>query len=482
MCFEVIVTAGKTLADKIWDAHVIVRGDDERDLLYVDRHIVHEVTSPVAFDELRSRGIGVRRPDLTFAIVDHDIPTVGREASKDHVLAAEQIASLYRNAKEFGILLFDCFSPYQGIAHVTYPELGLTLPGATIACGDSHTSTHGALGALALGIGTSELAHVLATQTLWLKKPKNMRVTFRGHLPYGVTSKDAILFAIKVMGVGGGFGHIIEFGGGAVDAMSVEERMTICNMSVEAGARTSIVPPDGKTLEYVKDKPFSPKGQLWDEFRRFSEALNTDSSARFEREVAIDVSRLEPQVTWGTNPAMTSGITERVPSPEDIVGESERKAVERALKYMNLEPGTKISDIEVEGVFIGSCTNGRLSDLISVAKVVKGKKVNEHVKAIIVPGSQLVKRNAERLGLHNVFTAAGFEFRNSGCSFCLGMNEDRFENGARVASTSNRNFENRQGLGVKTHLVSPIMAAAAAVEGHFVDVRELDLEVDLGEV
>jgi len=470
----VTAMAGKTLADKIWDAHVIVEGDGGRDLLYVDRHIVHEVTSPVAFDELRSKGIRVRRPDLTFAVIDHDIPTVGREVSEDNVLAFEQIASLSRNAKEFDVLLLDCFSPYQGIAHVTYPELGLTLPGTLIACGDSHTCTHGALGSLAFGVGTSELAHILATQTLWLKKPKNMKVELKGGMPYGVTAKDVVLYTIKVMGVGGGFGHVIEYGGDTVASMSVEERMTICNMSVEAGARTSIIAPDYKTLEYVKDKPFSPKGVLWDEACRLFKTLNTDPSARFEKEVAIDVSRLEPQVTWGTNPAMTSGITGSVPGPEDYSDESERKAVERALKYMSLKPGTRISEIEVTGVFIGSCTNGRLSDLISVARVVKGKKVKEHVKAIIVPGSQLVKRNAERLGLHKIFADAGFEFRNSGCSLCLCMNGDRFEAGERVASTSNRNFENRQGVGVKTHLVSPTMAAAAAIEGHFVDVRELD--------
>ncbi|MEM3402954.1 MAG: 3-isopropylmalate dehydratase large subunit [Nitrososphaeria archaeon] len=470
---------GKTVADKIWELHVVAREESGRDLLYIDRHIIHEVTSPIAFDELRSRGISVRRPDLTFAVVDHDIPTVGREVCDEDVLSFKQIASLSKNTKEFDIFFLDCFSPYQGVAHVTYPQLGLTSPGTTLACGDSHTCTHGALGALAFGIGTSEVAHVLSTQTLWLKKPKNMRVIYRGQIPRGVTAKDIALFTIRKLGVGGGFGHVIEYKGSAVESLSVEERMTMCNMSVEAGARTSIIPPDDKTLDYIKNKPFTPKGEAWEEASQQFRKLCTDPNAKFDKEASLDISRLEPQVSWGTNPSMVAGITERVPDPKEYRDNSQREAVERALKYMDLKPGTKMSDIEVEAVFIGSCTNGRLVDLISVAKIVKGRKVNPHVKALIVPGSQLVKRSAERIGLHKVFHESGFEFRNAGCSLCVNMNEDKFKEGARVASTSNRNFENRQGLGVKTHLVSPIMAAAAAIEGRFVDIREWELNEEL---
>ena len=474
-----IKLGGKTVADKIWESHVVVKEESGKDLLYIDRHIVHEVTSPIAFDELRSRGVSVRRPDLTFAVVDHDIPTVGREACEEDVLSVEQIASLSKNTKEFNIFFLDCFSPYQGVAHVTYPQLGLTLPGITLACGDSHTCTHGALGALAFGVGTNEVAHVLSTQTLWLKKPRNMRVSYKGQVPRGVTAKDIALFTIRKLGVGGGFGHVIEYGGSAIESMSVEERMTMCNMSVEAGARTSIIPPDGKTLDYIKNKPFAPKGEKWEEASKLFRTLYTDPDAKFDKEVSLDISRLEPQVSWGTNPSMVSGITERVPDPKEYGDESQRRAVERALKYMDLEPGTKISDIKVEAVFIGSCTNGRLIDLISVAKVVKGKRVNPNVTALIVPGSQLVKRSAERIGLHKIFHEAGFEFRNAGCSLCVNMNEDKFKEGARVASTSNRNFENRQGLGVKTHLASPMMAAAAAIEGRFVDIREWEIDTEL---
>ena len=441
--------------------------------------MVHEVTSPIAFEELETKKMKARRPDLTFAVIDHDIPTVDRNLPVKDELASIQINALMKNTKKNSIFLFDYFSPYQGISHVIGPELGITLPGITLACGDSHTCTHGALGSLAFGIGTSEVAHVLTTQTLWIKRPKDMKIELRGQVPYGVTAKDQALAVIKQIGVGGGFGSIIEYTGEAVEKMSVEERMTMCNMSVEAGARTAIISPDNKTFDFIRNKPFAPKKENFDEAVKFWKTIQTDSNANYDSTVIMDVSRLEPQVTWGTNPSMVAGISENIPSPKEFKDEFQKEAVEKALRYMDLKPSTKISDIKVDRVFIGSCTNGRLSDLISVAKVVKGKQVNKHVRAMIVPGSQLVKRNAQRLGLHKIFADAGFEFRNSGCSLCIGMNEDRLLPGERLASTSNRNFENRQGLGGRTHLVSPLTAAAAAIEGHFIDVREWDLDIEL---
>lgn len=470
---------GKTIADKIWENHAIVKGEDGRHLLYIDRHLTHEVTSPVAFEGLRIRGLRVRRPDLTIAFMDHDVPTGEKTLPIHDELSAAQMNELVKNAKESGIFLFDYYSPYQGIAHVVGPELGITLPGITIACGDSHTSTHGAMGALVFGIGTSQVEQVFATQTLWLKKPMNMEVRFEGNLPYGVTAKDVILAMIGRIGTGGGIGHIIEYRGNAVEDMSIEERMTICNMATEAGARTAIVAPDEKTFEYVREKPFAPPEELWDEAVSHWKTLSTDPSAKYDKTFSMDISKLEPQVTWGTNPAMVTGVSETIPHPEDFKEPSERKAVERALKYMGLTPGMKVTDINIDRVFIGSCTNGRLSDLIAAARVVKGKKVNPHMRAMVVPGSQLVKRSAERLGLHRIFIEAGFEWRNSGCSMCIGMNEDRLSPGERAASTSNRNFENRQGPRGRTHLVSPIMAAAAAIAGHFVDVREWELNTPL---
>lgn len=467
--------AGKSIVDKIWDSHVLYEKDDGEALIYVDRHLTHEVTSPMAFEGLRERGRKVRRPDLTFAVMDHNVPTGDRLKPVVDEVSAAQMAALERNAKEFGITLFDIYSPFQGIVHVVGPELGLTIPGITLVCGDSHTSTHGALGALAFGIGTSEGEHVLATQTLWMKKPRKMLIRLEGRMGDGVTAKDAVLWIIRNIGVGGGIGHVIEYGGGAVRDMDVEARMTLCNMSIEAGARTAIISPDEKVFDYVKGRPYAPPDEEWEEALRYWKTLPSDPDAQYHKTITFTVDRLEPQVTWGTNPAMTAGVSEEVPDPRDYDDPKEREAVERALRYMGLSPGTKITEIKVDVVFIGSCTNGRLTDLIDAARVLMGKKVTHNVRALVVPGSQLVKRRAERLGLHRIFLDAGFEWRNPGCSMCIAMNEDRLRPGERCASTSNRNFENRQGPGGRTHLVSPIMAAAAAVYGRFVDVRELDL-------
>lgn len=466
---------GKTIFEKIWDAHALAEREDGQTLLYIDRHYTHEVTSPIAFENLRIAKRRVRRPDLTFAIMDHNVPTGSRPGPVADELSAAQMLTLARNARDFGLTLFDLYSPFQGIVHVVMPELGLTIPGVTIACGDSHTCTHGAFGALALGIGTSEGEHVFATQTLWVKKPKQMEIVLEGRLQRCVMAKDVILYIIRMVGTGGAIGHAVEYTGELVRDLSIEERMTLCNMAVEAGARTAIISPDEKVYDYLKGAPYAPAGEEWDEAVRYWESLRTDPSAKFEKRHTFDVSRLEPQVTWGTNPAMTVGVTETVPSPEDFEDKTQRLAVERALQYMGLRPGMKITDINVDVVFIGSCTNARLSDLIEAARVVKGKKVASGVRAMVVPGSQLVKRRAERMGLHKIFMEAGFEWRNSGCSMCIAMNEDRLKPGERCASTSNRNFENRQGPGGRTHLVSPLMAAAAAIEGHFVDVRDLDL-------
>jgi 3-isopropylmalate/(R)-2-methylmalate dehydratase large subunit len=470
--------AGRTIVDKIWEAHTIGSGD-EGSLLYIDSHIVHEVTSPIAFDELRIRDMPVRRPDLTVATVDHNVPTSDRNLPISDEQSAAQIAALNVNTKDFGVPYFDYFSPYQGISHVIAPELGMTVPGLTVVCGDSHTPTHGALGALAFGIGTSEVAHVLAYQSLWLKKPKNMEVKLEGNLSRGVTPKDIALGFIGRFGTGAALGHIMEYRGDAVRKMSIEERMTICNMAAEAGARSAVISPDQTTYDYLKDKPFAPEKDRWGEAVSSWDELPTDNAASFDRSVSMDVSNLEPQVTWGTNPSMVVPVTGEVPDPKDIKDPQARESTERALRYMALAPRTRIRDISVERVFIGSCTNARVSDLVSAARVAKGKKVNPHVRAMVVPGSQMVKRGAERLGLHRIFLDAGFEWRNSGCSLCLGMNEDRLSPGERAASTSNRNYENRQGPGGRTHLVSPPMAVAAAVEGHFVDIREWDLDSKL---
>jgi 3-isopropylmalate/(R)-2-methylmalate dehydratase large subunit len=470
--------SNRTIVDKIWEAHTLAKDGGGRDLLYVDRHLVHEVTSPMAFEELRARGLRVRRPDLTVAVMDHNVPTGDRSLPIADELCANQLAALKGNATEFGLSLFDYTSPYQGISHVIFTELGLTLPGMTLTCGDSHTATHGAFGALAFGIGTSEVAHVLATQTLWIKKPKSMEMVVNGKMPYGVTAKDVALALLGRFGVNVGFEHIMEYRGATINRMSMDERMTLCNMSVEGGARTAIVSPDETTLEYLKKRPCLPKAEAWEEMASSWRKIASDPGAEFDRSLQMDVANIEPQVTWGTNPSMVSGVTGTVPDPRELKDDTQRHAVERAIRYMGLRPGMKIEDITIDRVFIGSCTNGRLSDLMEAAKVVAGKKVNRKVRAMVVPGSQVIKREAEKLGLHQVFLDAGFEWRNSGCSLCLGMNEDKLLPGERSASTSNRNFEDRQGPGGRTHLVSPLMAGAAAIEGHFVDVREWD-QVDI---
>lgn len=464
---------GQSIFSKIWNKHLLAE-EGGLALIYIDRHLTHEVTSPIAFESLRKAKRVVRRPDLTFAVTDHNVPTTDRSLPVIDELSRRQILELVKNCEEFGITCFDYTSPLQGIVHVIGPELGLTIPGITIACGDSHTSTHGAFGTVAFGIGTSEGEHVFATQTLWVRRPNEMKITINGSLSRGVTAKDVILHIIREIGVGGAIGHVIEYDGETVKNMSMEERMTIANMSTEAGARTAIISPDDKTYQYIKDSLYAPKGEDWDRAMKYWSTLPSDHNAHYERKVSFDVSKLPPQVTWGTNPSMTSGIDEEVPSPEAFPTER-RELVERAIRYMGLRPGQKIMDIEVDVVFIGSCTNARLSDLIQAAMVVRGKKVNSSVRAIVVPGSQQVKMNAERIGLDKVFKDAGFEWRNSGCSMCIAMNGDRLFPGQRCASTSNRNFENRQGPGGRTHLVSPMMAAAAAIEGRFTDVRNLEL-------
>jgi 3-isopropylmalate/(R)-2-methylmalate dehydratase large subunit len=462
----------RTLAQKIWDAHVVWRGEDAPDLLYVDLHLVHEVTSPQAFDGLRLHGRRVRRPDLTFATVDHNVPTWPRSQPITDPVSKAQIEALERNCREFGIHLEGLLSPRQGIVHVVGPELGLTLPGMLIVCGDSHTSTHGAFGALAFGIGTSEVEHVLATQVLPQRRPKTMEIRVEGDLPYGTTAKDLILGIIRRIGVGGGIGHIVEYTGSAIRGLSMEGRMTVCNMTIEGGARAGLVAPDDVTYAYLEGRPFAPRGKAWERALDYWRTLPTDPGATYDRRVEIDAATVEPFVTWGTTPAQSEPVTGRVPDPEAEPDPRIRAAVERALAYMGLRPGTPIQDIAVDRVFIGSCTNARLEDLRAAARVVAGKRVHRRVRAMVVPGSQQVKAAAEREGLDRIFREAGFEWREAGCSMCLGMNPDILGPGERCASTSNRNFEGRQGPGGRTHLVSPMMAAAAAVAGHFVDVRE----------
>jgi 3-isopropylmalate/(R)-2-methylmalate dehydratase large subunit len=460
-----------TLFEKIWNAHVVHEEPGRPTLLYIDRHLVHEVTSPQAFDGLREAGRRVRRPDLTFATMDHNVPTDNRLVISDPI-SRKQIETLRRNAQEFGITLFDLTSEDNGIVHVIGPELGITLPGLTIVCGDSHTSTHGAFGALAFGIGTSEVEHVLATQTLPQMKPRTMAIRLEGKLPVGVTAKDIILNIIGRIGTGGGTGCVIEYMGEAIRALSMEERLTICNMSIEAGARAGMIAPDETTFAYLEGRRFAPQGKQFERAVAYWQTLPSDPDAQFDREVQFDVSTFEPHVTWGTSPEQVVSVTGRVPDPASFTDETKAKAAERALQYMGLKPGTPIQEIQIDRVFIGSCTNGRLSDLRAAAAVVKGKKVAPHVRAMVVPGSQRVKKLAEEEGLHEIFLAAGFEWRDSGCSMCLGMNPDILQPGERSASTSNRNFEGRQGRGGRTHLVSPEMAAAAAIAGHFVDIRE----------
>jgi 3-isopropylmalate/(R)-2-methylmalate dehydratase large subunit len=461
----------RTLYDKIWDDHVVDSQPDGTCLLYVDRHLIHEVTSPQAFEGLRVAGRKVRAPEKTLAVVDHNVPTTDRRHGIDDPESATQVSALAENARDFGIEYFNELDPRQGIVHIIGPEQGFTLPGTTIVCGDSHTSTHGAFGALAHGIGTSEVEHVLATQTLIQRKAKNMRVVVDGRLPPGVTAKDITLAIIGEIGTAGGTGHVIEYAGEAIRALSMEGRMTVCNMSIEGGARAGMIAPDETTFAYLKGRPKAPQGAAWDEAVRFWRTLRSDDGARFDKEVRLDAAALPPIVSWGTSPEDVVSVTGTVPDPNLIEDENKRASKQRALAYMGLAPGTRITDIALDRVFIGSCTNARIEDLRAVAKVVNGRKVHERVSAMIVPGSGVVKMQAEAEGLDRIFQAAGFEWREPGCSMCLGMNPDRLAPEERCASTSNRNFEGRQGHKGRTHLVSPIMAAAAAIEGHFVDIR-----------
>jgi len=463
--------APRTLYDKIFDDHVVDRQPDGTCLLYIDRHLVHEVTSPQAFEGLRLTGRTVRAPQKTLAVVDHNVPTSDRREGIADPESRIQVDTLAQNARQFGIEYFDELDSRQGVVHIIGPEQGFTLPGTTIVCGDSHTSTHGAFGALAHGIGTSEVEHVLATQTLIQRKAKNMRVTVDGTLPAGVSAKDIILAIIGEIGTAGGTGHVIEYAGEAIRALSMEGRMTVCNMSIEGGARAGLVAPDEKTYAYLKGRPKAPQGMAWDMAVDYWRTLVSDEGAVFDREIRLDAASLPPIVTWGTSPEDVASVTGSVPRAEDAATEQKRASIARALDYMGLKGGEKITDLTLDRVFIGSCTNGRIEDLRAVARIVEGKKVAESVSAMIVPGSGLVKLQAEAEGLDVIFKAAGFDWREPGCSMCLAMNADKLEPGERCASTSNRNFEGRQGFRGRTHLVSPAMAAAAAIAGRFVDIR-----------
>ena len=473
--------AGKTLFDKIWESHLVHEEEGRPSLLYIDLHLVHEVTSPQAFEGLRIAGREARRPDLTFATMDHNVPTTDRSGPIPDPVSAKQIQALRQNCEDFGITLFGIRinNHSQGIVHVIGPELGLTKPGMTIVCGDSHTSTHGAFGALAFGIGTSEVEHVLATQCLRQNRPEVFEIRVEGERQYGVTAKDIILGIIGYIGTAGATGTVVEYRGEAIEALSMEERMTVCNMSIEGGARAGMIAPDQKTFEYVRGRRYAPKDGNYEKALEHWRTLRTDPDAVFDKSVTLDARGIAPQVSWGTNPGMMTDVTSKVPDPGQCEDAGRRKSMEQALEYMGLEPNTPITDIPVDRVFIGSCTNSRMEDLVAVAKLVKGRKVADGVNAMVVPGSQAVKREAEEMELHKIFTEAGFEWRESGCSMCLGMNPDILAPGERCASTSNRNFEGRQGKGGRTHLVSPIMAAAAAIEGHFVDVREWEIERSL---
>jgi 3-isopropylmalate/(R)-2-methylmalate dehydratase large subunit len=461
-----------TLFEKIWDSHVVHQEPGKPAILYIDCHLVHEVTSPQAFEGLRITGRKVRRPDLTFATMDHNVPTTSRSLPIADLISKTQIDTLEHNCREFQIKLYGLDNPNQGIVHVIGPELGLTQPGATIVCGDSHTSTHGAFGALAFGIGTSEVEHVLATQCLSQSRPKTFQVRIDGKLARGVTAKDIVLYMIRTIGTDGASGHVIEYAGEAISALSMEERMTVCNMSIEAGARAGMISPDETTFTYLEGRQFAPRGVAFERAVEYWKTLCSDPGATFDRQLTLDVSSLAPQVSWGTNPAMVTDVTGAIPDPESMPDENGRKAARRALEYMALQPGMAIQEISLDRVFIGSCTNSRIEDLRSAASIVNGKSVAAGVHAMVVPGSQPIKEQAEREGLDLIFKRAGFDWRESGCSMCLGMNPDILEPGERCASTSNRNFEGRQGRGGRTHLVSPAMAAAAAIAGHFVDIRE----------
>jgi len=464
----------KTLYDKIWEDHLVHEQPDGTSLIYVDRHLVHEVTSPQAFEGLRLQKRKVRRPELTLAVPDHNVPTTDRSKGIDDEESKIQVDTLRNNCKEFGVELFDVNDKRQGIVHIIGPEQGFTQPGTVIVCGDSHTATHGAFGALAFGIGTSEVEHVLATQTLIQKKSKNLRINVNGTLPKGVTAKDVILKIIGTIGTAGGTGYVIEFAGDVIKNLSMEERMTVCNMTIEAGARAGLISPDEKTFEYLKDKTMSPKGENWNKAIKFWKSLYSDKDCKFDKEIDIDGKEIEPLVTWGTSPQDVSPVTGVVPDPNKENNEDRKMAMKRSLEYMGLKANTKISDIKIDKIFIGSCTNGRIEDLRLAADLLKGKKIANNVSAMVVPGSGLVKSQAEEEGLDKIFTEAGFEWREPGCSMCLGMNPDQLKPKERCASTSNRNFEGRQGRGGRTHLVSPGMAVAAAIKGHLSDVRELE--------
>ena len=463
----------RTLYDKLWDAHVVEEDADGAALLYIDRHLVHEVTSPQAFEGLRLAGRSPWRPAANIAVPDHNVPTTDRALGIADPVSRRQIEALDRNCADFGILKFDMNDPRQGIVHVIGPEQGLTLPGMTVVCGDSHTATHGAFGALAFGIGTSEVEHVLATQTLWARKARNMRVMVNGQVAPGISAKDIVLAIIARIGTAGGTGFAIEFAGDAIAALSMEGRMTLCNMAIEAGARSGMVAVDDRTIDYFRGRPFAPTGALWDQAVASWRALRSDPGAAFDAEIVLDAAEIRPQVTWGTSPEMVAAIDERVPDPQSAADPVVAEGMRRALVYMGLEPGMAIADITLDKVFIGSCTNARIEDLRQAAAQVKGRRIADNIKlAMVVPGSGLVKRQAEAEGLDRVFIEAGFEWREPGCSMCLAMNADRLAPGERCAATSNRNFEGRQGAGGRTHLVSPAMAAAAAIAGHFVDIRQ----------
>ena len=461
----------KTLFEKIWEKHLISSFKGDANVIFIDLHLVHEVTSPQAFDSLRINRRKVSHPELTLATVDHGVPTANRELGIKDPLSRKQIEALEQNCEDYGITLFGINDPRQGIVHVIGPEQGLTQPGMTIVCGDSHTSTHGAFGALAFGIGTSEVEHVLATQTLVMKKPKTMEVNISGEAEYGISPKDIILGIIRKIGTGGGSGHVIEYTGDIIKKLSMENRMTICNMSIEGGARAGMISPDQTTYDYLNNKKHAPKD--WDTAVQNWSELKTDKGAKYDTTVQIAAKEIQPFISWGTNPSQVIAINEEIPSPDNYTDESEKEAAIRALEYMDLSPGQNINDIPLDKIFIGSCTNGRIEDLRAAASVLEGKKINNNVSGIVVPGSTLVKEQAEKEGLDKVFVASGLEWRDAGCSMCLGMNPDILEPGQRCASTSNRNYEGRQGFGGRTHLVSPQMAAAAAINGHFVDIREM---------
>ena len=463
----------RTLFDKIWESHVADQRDDGTSLLYIDRHLVHEVTSPQAFEGLRQAGRRVRRPEAALAVCDHNVPTTDRAQGIADAESRLQVDTLRRNCAEFGIELFDMDDRRQGIVHIIGPEQGMTLPGTTIVCGDSHTATHGAFGALAIGIGTSEVEHVLATQTLLQKPARNMRITVDGALPLGVTAKDMILAIIGRIGTAGGTGHVIEYAGETVRGLSMEGRRTVCNMSIEAGARAGLIAPDDTTFDYLKGRPMAPEAGAWDEAVAHWRTLPSDAGAQYDTEFAFDAAEIPPQVTWGTSPQDVVAITGSVPDPAAEADQARRRSMQRSLEYMGLTPGTRLAEVAVDKVFIGSCTNGRIEDLRAVARLVEGRRVADGVHAMIVPGSGLIRHQAEAEGLGRIFVEAGFDWREAGCSMCLAMNDDRLEPGERCASTSNRNFEGRQGRGGRTHLVSPVMAAAAAVTGRLTDVREL---------